>query len=935
MSAPIGQQRRPEAIELRGVKTHNLCEIDVDIPHGAMTVITGVSGSGKSSLAFDTLYAEGQRRFLESMSTYARQFLQRMEKPPLRTISNILPAIALRQRTSTSHARSTVGTITELDDHLQLLYAHLAEQRCVQCGGEVERDTVPAILRRLQALGEGAKFIVVAEVVPLEEEASHVVLDRLIEQGHRRFWLEGEAVNVEEIQVERLLDLPRFPVLIDRLILRERGKSRLIEAIEMGMEVGSGHLLIVPLAEPSEPLRFHRAFTCNECGHEHMPLIPSLFNPNSTIGACPACTGFGKTSGLDHDKLFPHGGRSLANGAVAPFELPSNRQRRRKLLDFCKAQGIDITKPWRELSAEAQQLVLRGKGRYKGVRGYFEMLEGKRHKPSARIMVARFRGYTQCESCGGSRLSQQARVAFLESVPLHQILGMRAHQALQHFRELHLPDSSREQAEVLLNEITTRLDYMNRVGLGYLTLERQARTLSGGELQRLHLTSSIGRALTDTLYVLDEPTAGLHARDSERLLSALHRLRDIGNTVVVVEHDPEIITGADQVIEIGPGGGAGGGQVLYTGDLSGLLKSDTATGRMLSAPPPELVQVPRQAQGAIRILQASENNLRDLDINIPLGLMVCVTGMSGSGKSTLVNRVLYQGWRKRAGELNAEAGKCEGIEGFEQLHEMVLMDQSSLSRSSRSNPATFTKAWDPIRKAFAATEAAKKSGITPGHFSFNVAGGRCENCQGTGYVTVEMHFMADVELQCESCNGRRFTDPVLAIRLREKNIADVLELTVDQALTYFDGFRAIVKRLLPLQHVGLGYLRLGQTTSTLSGGELQRLKLASYLPTERKKKSGLPSLFIFDEPTLGLHLQDIQVLIKALRLLVEEGHGVLVVEHNIDFIAAADHIIDLGPGGGDAGGQLVVEGSVADLMACEESVTGSYLKRLVEPGNGA
>ena len=922
-------------IELRGVKTHNLKDLDIDIPHHALTVITGVSGSGKSSLAFDTLYAEGQRRFVESMSTYARQFLQRMEKPPLRSIKHVLPAIALRQKTSSSHARSTVGTLTELDDHLQILYARLGTQYCPDCDALIRRETSSSILEALRALGEGARVVFVADVKVTEVEPAQTILARLTEQGHQRLWIDGGVHEISAMDIESLLDADSFPVLVDRVIVKKRSTARIVEAIDAVMKLSGGvlraeHLNAEGDAPPSHI--FRESFACNHCGLDLIEPIPSMFNPNTTLGACPTCTGFGKTAGVDYDKVIPNPFRTLSEDAVAVFASKARRPWRTKLFAFARAKGIPLDVSWGQLSDAQRRALLQGGKGWVGVRGFFKKLQSKRGKPHIRILLARYRGYATCEDCEGARLDRQARRVLIGDLSLPEIYRMCARDASAYFEALSFSDTLPRQVELLLGEIKLRLEYMVHVGLGYLRLDRQTRTLSGGEFQRLHLTSSIGRALTDTLYVLDEPTAGLHARDSLRLLHALKGLRDLGNTVVVVEHDPEIIRGADWTVELGPMGGERGGQLLYRGDLEGLKSSDTPTGRMLTArlgatAPPRKPP----AESHLTILGATEHNLQNITVHIPLGRLVCVTGVSGSGKSTLVQSILYDGWRARNGELGAVAGRCEGVEGWEQLEDIVMMSQKSLGRSSRSNAATSTKAFDPIRKLMSSTQDAKLKGITPGHFSFNTKGGRCEACEGTGTITIEMQFMADVDLTCEECDGHRFSDPVLAIRYRGKNIHEILDLTVESAIVFFKGSRAITNRLKNLVDVGLGYLRLGQTTSTLSGGEMQRLKLASYLPLPTsRKKSKKPSLFIFDEPTVGLHLQDVTVLLRAIRRLVDEGHSVLVVEHNTDFIIACDHIIDLGPEGGDGGGAIVSAGHPEDIAGCAESHTGQHLKALLD-----
>jgi excinuclease ABC subunit A len=1015
-------------IELRGVSTHNLKNIDLDIPQRALVVITGVSGSGKSSLAFETLYAEGQRRFVESMSTYARQFLQRMEKPPLRSIRNVLPAIAMRQKHVSTHARSTVGTLTELDDHLQMLYARLGVQACMRCGQPVSAGSADSVAARLRALGEGARLVITAPIAVEAPETTAQVLTRLTAEGYQRLWWGGEAKEMGELDAGALLGATELDVLVDRVIIRADAAARTLEAVEAALRLGRGCVRVWHLGggvgagggvKGDAPLVFREGLVCDACGTAHAGLMPSLFNPNTTLGACPVCTGFGRTAGVDYDKVIPSPYRSLAQDAVVAFATPARVKDRAKLMDLCERYQIDTQAPWGSLSEEAKRLVLHGDKKWGGVRGFFRALEGKRQKQSARIMLARFRGYATCDGCEGARVGAQARAVTVGGVTIDRVQRMTTAQALAHVEALPglLGAEVAAAARTLLEEVTLRLRYMNHVGLGYLRLDRQTRTLSGGEFQRMHLTSSIGRSLSDTLYVLDEPTAGLHARDSERLLVALKGLRDQGNTVVVVEHDPALIEGADWIIELGPMGGDQGGYLLYVGALEGLLASQTPTGRMLSrgrdpaaaaaaavavtghmvtkaaakaakpakapkgraagigpaslakahvekqaetqpealaeAPPQSAPPAPR-ARGALRVVGAVEHNLQNLTVEIPLGVLVAVTGVSGSGKSTLVHDILYQTWCARAGEPHASPGRVDAVEGFELIEDVVMMTQNALGRSSRSNAATSTKAFDAIRKCFSSSPDAEAAGITPGHFSFNTAGGRCETCEGTGVVTVEMQFMADIELTCDACQGRRFQPQVLAIQYKGLSIDQVLGLTVEDATRFFADRKTITQKLQPLIDVGLGYLRLGQSTSTLSGGELQRLKLAAYLPagSRNKAKRGAsspddgpdtdgpdsaravtgarPHLFIFDEPTTGLHLQDITVLLRALRRLVEEGHSVLVVEHNVDLIIACDHILDLGPEGGDGGGLLIASGPPAVIAQNSASYTGLALRALYE-----
>jgi len=926
-----GAARAQRSVCLREVRTHNLKGFDVEIPHRRLTLITGVSGSGKSSLAFDTLYAEGQRRFLESMSTYARNFLQQMEKPPVREVVGILPAIALRQRSTSSHARSTVATLTELSEHLQMLFAHLGEQRCVVCGSEVQADTVPGIVGELLGLGAGVRLVLVAELEVQEGEETRHLLGRLAEQGFRRFWRDGEVVAFEDVDIESLLGWRTFPVLIDRVVVDGEKVSRLVEAVEQGLEMGGGRLDVFEVggADGWVHRRYDRRFSCRKCGEVHTALVPALFSPNTTLGACAVCTGFGKTAGIDPGKVVPDGTKSLREGAIAPFASAGKAVRRRQLFAFCEKEGVPLDVPWRELSQGQQALIFKGRGRYRGVQGFFADLEKKRQKVSARVMLARYRGYSPCESCGGARLSAQAREVLVGGQRLASLYGMQVKDALLWFRAFADATENAGHVSVLLEEIISRLRYLDAVGLGYLRLERQTRTLSGGELQRLHLTSSLGRALTDTLYVLDEPTAGLHARDTQRLLGALLGLRDLGNTVVVVEHDLELIGQADHVIELGPVGGEGGGELLFCGAVAALMASESPTGRALRLTDAAASEVAREwrGSGSLWIRGAFAHNLKGIDVEIPLGGLVCVSGVSGSGKSTLVHHVLYNHWQAAQGE-EAESGGCRGVDGLDALSEIILMDQRSLGRSSRSNAATYTKAWDGIRALMAKSKDAQDSGITPAHFSFNVAAGRCERCEGSGKILVELQFLADLELLCDLCQGRRFTEPVLAVRHQEKNIADILDMTVREGLVFFRGERAIVRKLQPLADVGLGYLRLGQSTSTLSGGEMQRLRLASFMAEARRVMAGQGKrLFIFDEPTVGLHFQDVEVLVGALRRLISAGASVLVVEHNTDFLLAADHIIDLGPEAGEGGGEVVIAGSPVEVAQCDRSYTGRALRQ--------
>ncbi|TXD37771.1 excinuclease ABC subunit A [Lujinxingia vulgaris] len=917
-----------DAVRLKGVRTHNLKQISCTIPHNCLTVVTGVSGSGKSSLAFDTLYAEGQRRYTESLSTYARQFLQRLPRPPIDAISNVPPAIALRQKNEVSNARSTVGTVTEIDDHLHLIYTHVGVTSCPDCGVEVSRDNPAEVVDRLlDELEEGTRLILVASVAPEEASQRALLLEHLVGQGYRRLYIDHETVDVTESGVESLLDMEAFPVVVDRLVLRADERMRIAEAVEAAMGLGRGRVEVFEHRKEEAPRVFDQAFRCNSCGRDMVEPQPALFSFNSSVGACPTCTGFGKTMGVDYARVIPNPRVTLEDGAVACFQTPKYKTQHKKMMEACRNAGIPIDIPYGDLAEEHKRFVRFGGKGYPGIAKFFKALQKKQHRTDVRIMLARYRGYDTCEDCEGTRLHPDARNVRFAGRLISDFWEMRIEQALAFFDVMELAPHVRARIEPLLAEITHRLLYLHEVGLGYLELGRQSRTLSGGEMQRIHLTSSLGRALTDTLYVLDEPTAGLHARDSENLLEVLRGLRDLGNTVVVVEHDPEIILGADHVLEIGPVGGEGGGQLTYEGPLSGFDLDERVD---FSACEAMIPQTTADIPGFVRIVGARHHNLKDLTVDIPHERITAITGVSGSGKSTLMEDVLFNGWRRLRGQGGVEAGHFDALEGLEGFAEVEMMDQSAIGRSSRSNAMSYTKAYDDIRKIFSGTHDARRQGLTMGDFSFNTSGGRCEVCEGTGTVTVEMHFMADVDVPCDDCGGKRFGPKVLGVRYRGKTIDQIFEMTVLEAVDFFEGHAALQRKLKPLLEVGLGYLRLGQTTATYSGGEAQRLKLATYIADGRKRGDTDPVLFIFDEPTVGLHLKDVAVLLVALRKLVELGHTVIAVEHNIDFIARCDQVIDLGPDAGPRGGELVASGSPREVAAVERSVTGRYLRELFQ-----
>lgn len=918
--------------QLRGVTTHNLKNIAVDIPHNMLTVVTGVSGSGKSSLAFDTLYAEGQRRYTESLSTYARQFIQQLERPPVDSVKYIQPAVALRQKNEVSNARSTVGTITEIDDHLHLLYTHIGVTICPESGEVVRRDSITSSLEDMLNMPEGTKLIIVAPVRIEQAKTRPLLLSKLAQEGYRRVYMNGEVVDIDQGEaVEVVLGLDELHVVVDRVVVKSSNKMRLSEALQAAFGVGKGRVHIYE-HKGREPVRvYDQAFRCNATGRAFVEPQPALFSFNSSLGACPKCSGVGKTVGLDFGKVIPNTSLSITRGAVAPFESTKYKRYKEMLLRACVKEGVPVDLSFGKLVAEHQHFVREGGDGWMGVRGFFRLLEQKQYKTHIRIFMARYRGYDRCDQCLGSRLSMDARSVFIHGYRISSFWGMRIGAMRQTLRHLPWTQEELDTAKVLLDEILHRLDYMERVGLGYLTLERQSRTLSGGEMQRIHLTASLGRALTETLYVLDEPTAGLHARDSLQLLAVLQNLRDAGNTVVVVEHDPDIIEGADHVIEVGPLGGARGGELVFSGSLEKFQESETLTSVSLSArtPIPEVPVFAPDLGTGIDIKGACEHNLNDVDVRIPYACMTSVTGVSGSGKSTLMHRVLFNNWKKSKGWAGVEVGAVGAIEGMTVFSDVILMNQSALGRSSRSNAMSYTKAYDDVRKLYAQTQDAKRIGLTLGDFSFNTPGGRCEHCQGTGKIVIEMHFMADVEITCHVCKGRRFEDRVLEVLYKDASIDDVLQMTVTQGVEFFRDHKAIVRKLEPLLAVGLGYLMLGQSTTTLSGGEAQRLKLATYIAQGRKKTSKDRLLFIFDEPTIGLHLKDIEVLVLALRKLVEVGHTVVVIEHNVDFIAQSDYVVDLGPGAGPEGGQVVACGTPRELAKEAQSLTGRFIAELL------
>jgi excinuclease ABC subunit A len=876
--------------------------------------VSGVSGSGKSSLAFDTLYAEGQRRYVASLSTYARQFLERLPRPAVDRISNLPPAIASEQHNRVSNARSTVGTATEILDHLRLLFARVGETRC--CGKPVRPGTVEGVTDRLLEQHAGGRVTLTAPLPRRRGETPKALRERLVREGYTRlFGGDGEILDVTELSLKALrAAMGSAELVIDRVAALPEARARIAEAVAAAFE-REGE---VRIATPEGERRRHRAgFACEECGRRHPTPEPALFSFNSPLGACEACHGFGRTQALDLERVVPDPERTLAGGAIAPFQAPSARGCQRDLLKAAAAAGMPTRVPWGELDAEQRAWVVSGDDDWYGVRGYFEYLESRRYKVQARVTIARYRRFDPCQSCGGSRLRPEALCVHVGGRSLGEIARLSIAELEHWLAGLTLGPAELARGGRLLEGLRARVGTAREVGLGYLSLERQVRTLSGGEAQRIQLATALGGALTGTLYVLDEPSVGLHARDVERLLRVLRAIRDQGNTVVVVEHAAEIVRAADHVIDLGPGAGRHGGEVVAEGSVAALERSpESLTGRLLAGRF-QVSRTPRpKARGLLRVRGASAHNLRDVDVDIPLGQLVAVTGVSGAGKTSLVRSVLVGQLRR-----DPERGACRAIEGVEQIDEVVVVEPTPPARSLRSNPATLSKAFDGIRRRLAATPEARRQGLSAGWFSFNVAGGRCEACEGSGETVVDMQFLEDVRIPCESCGGRRYRKEAEAIRLDGRSVSDLLELTIEEARALFAGDSSIAGRLDPFARVGLGYLTLAQPLSTLSGGELQRLRVATALGADRDR-----SLYVLDEPTTGLHASEVQVLLDCLDELLAGGASVLVVEHNLDVIRLADHVIDVGPEGGPGGGSIVAAGPPAAIAACADSHTGRALR---------
>ena len=934
---------KEENLEVRGARVHNLKNISVSLPVDKLTVITGVSGSGKSSLAFDTIYAEGQRRYVESLSAYARQFLERMDKPDVDEITGIAPAIAIRQKNSTRNPRSTVATQTEIYDYLRLLYARAGQTICHVCGREVKKDSPETAADEILAdLSEGTRFYVLfpiqengsvkagktarsnkkKSVNKSEELSTSAFLILLLQSGFSRLFRAGEVIELQKPEDYPYTDFEATYVLIDRLSAAPDIRQRLVDSLEICFR--EGHAALIQTTDGKQ-LKFSDKFICKYDDSVYEEPEPQLFSFNSPFGACPTCQGFGNTIGIDYELVIPNPLVSIKDGAIEPFTRPQYEWAQKELLSFAKSNKISVNVPFADLPEKQRNTILFGAPGWRGIKGFFKWLETKKYKLHVRVFLAKYRGYTTCPDCDGQRLRQEARDVKIGGRSVPEVIAMSIADAREFFDALELSEERSKIAEKLLLEIRRRLKFLVDVGLDYLTLGRLAATLSGGEAQRIQLATNLGSLLVGTLYVLDEPSIGLHPRDNSRLIGILENLRDIGNTVLVVEHDEETMRAADHVLDIGPNAGELGGSVVYEGTFKGLLKNPTSlTARYLRGESEIKIPQKRREHGKrkIEIIGAREHNLKDLSVTIPLDMLVCVTGVSGSGKSTLVHEILYAGLKKKRGEWNAHVGFFKEIKGVELVDDVILVDQSPIGRTPRSNPVTYIKAYDAIRDIFASTSAAKAKGFNSSHFSFNVPGGRCEVCQGSGTVTIEMQFLADVELTCEECRGMRFKREVLDIKFKGRNIHDVLEMTVREALFFFKDSAKLTSRLRVLDAVGLGYLRLGQSATTLSGGEAQRVKLAAHLAQTTKTKT----LFIFDEPTTGLHFEDINKLLAAFRALIDNGASLVVIEHNLDVIKTADYVIDLGPEGGVGGGEVVATGTPEQIAGKSQSITGKFLK---------
>ena len=915
-----------ENIIIKGAKLHNLKNIDVVIPRNKLLVITGLSGSGKSSLAFDTLYAEGQRRYVESLSSYARQFLGRLNKPKVDYIKGISPAIAIEQKVNSTNPRSTVGTTTEIYDYLKLIFARIGKTYSPISGGLVKKHRTTDVIDYISKFEEDSKLLLLSPIILEKGRTIKNKLQTLLQQGYARVKLKDEVLRIDDAIEKEIKNTKKLYLVVDRIVYKddEDFLNRLADAVETAFFEGDGSCIIESISDNKQK-GFNNKFELDDL----VFLEPNahLFSFNNPYGACPKCEGYGDVIGIDDDLVIPNTTLSVYENAVFPWRGESMSWYRDQLVNNSHKFDFPIHKPFFELTNEQKALVWSGNKHFEGLDSFFAQLESKAYKIQNRVMLSRYRGKTKCNVCKGKRLREEASYVKIANKTIMDLVDLPIDELSVFFKDLKLGEHDTKIANRLLKEINTRLQFLSNVGLNYLTLNRKSNTLSGGESQRINLATSLGSSLVGSMYILDEPSIGLHPKDTERLIGVLKSLRDLGNTVIVVEHDEDIMKSADEIIDIGPEAGTFGGQVVATGTFENILISNSLTAHYLNGTLE--IEVPkkrRTSKYSIEVIGARENNLKNIDVVFPLNMLTVITGVSGSGKSTLVKKLLYPGLQKKLTGFGDKPGQFTELKGdFSNIENVEFIDQNPIGRSSRSNPVTYIKAYDDIRALFASQKLSKIRNYQAKHFSFNVDGGRCETCKGEGEVTIEMQFMADVHLTCETCNGKRFKKEVLEVNFEGKSIHDILSMTIDNAVAFFGEHKQtkIEKKLQPLKDVGLGYVTLGQSSSTLSGGEAQRIKLASFLG---KGSRGDTTLFIFDEPTTGLHFHDIKKLLKSFQALIEIGHSIIVIEHNIDLIKCADHIIDLGPEGGKNGGNLIAFGTPEDIVKNKVSVTGQYLK---------
>ena len=920
----MAKKKKEKKIIVKGAREHNLKNLSFEIPRNQLVVFTGVSGSGKSSLVFDTIYAEGQRRYVESLSSYARQFLERMNKPDVDFIQGISPAVAIEQKTGSRNSRSTVGTTTEVYDYLRLLFARIGKTICFQCGKEVKKATTGTVSDWLEEQQDGSRFYL---AFPLHDHEGHTVkeeLELIKKRGFFRIYLNDRLFDLNEDEIKVPKNKSDIKVVVERFkVSKDEVREKLSDSIEVTFKEGENRLVLIN-ADTNQQQDFNKFYEC--CGIKYEEPEPRFFSFNNPFGACPVCQGFSKVIGIDMNLVVPNPNLTIADGALAPFKGAKYSSYLRDLIQNARDFKFPIHVPYKQLTEEQISQVKKGFGKYKGLDHFFAELERKTYKLHVRVMLSRYRGYTICPACKGSRLRREALQVKIGSKSIYEVVQMPIEHSLKFFEELKPTDYEYNVAERILKEIIKRLTFLNNVGIGYLTLDRYSNTLSGGETQRINLATSLGSALVGTLYVLDEPSVGLHPRDNAKLINILKNLRDIGNTVLVVEHDADMMKEADLIFDMGPKAGIEGGEIVAVGNHKEIIKNkNSLTGKYLSSE--LIIPLPQKRNEkktkVIKVIGAQENNLKNLTVEIPLNRFVVVTGVSGSGKSTLIHDVFYAGLAKYLGSAPSFIGKYDEIKGGEYLDDVVIVDQSPIGKSPRSNPISYIKAFELIRELFASTHQARARGYKPGYFSFNVPGGRCETCQGDGFIKVEMQFLADLYLGCDDCNGTRYKKEIREITYRGKNLVDVLNMTVDESLIFFEGNDRITRLLQMLADVGLGYIKLGQPSNTLSGGEAQRIKLASYLTAQRDRRH---ILFIFDEPTTGLHFHDISKLLNCFNLLIERNNSVVIIEHNLDVIKCADYVIDLGPEAGEKGGEIVATGTPEEIAVNKNSWTGKYLK---------